>query len=137
MAGWSTCRNRRGKTLYRPVTSAPCRRNTVWLLPPPIGIVCRAWVTTIIRGSSPERSFSSLRNKLYAMRGPSWRAERSRNEPGSVMAEAIFWISAALIFYAYFGYPLLVLLWPRAKPIVSKTYRPSISIGLAAPDEHG
>ena len=51
------------------------------------------------------------------------------------MAEALFWTSAALIFYAYFGYPLLVLLWPSKNPINRGPYTPTVSFVLAVRDE--
>ncbi|HKW98477.1 MAG TPA: glycosyltransferase family 2 protein [Bryobacteraceae bacterium] len=51
------------------------------------------------------------------------------------MAEALFWFSAACIFYTYFGYPLLVLLWPRKREVVRRPIHPNISIVVAARDE--
>lgn len=51
------------------------------------------------------------------------------------MAEAAFWVSAALIFYAYFGYPLLVLLWPRKRSVVRGPGTPRVSFVIAARNE--
>jgi cellulose synthase/poly-beta-1,6-N-acetylglucosamine synthase-like glycosyltransferase len=51
------------------------------------------------------------------------------------MAEALFWISAAAIFYAYFGYPILVMLWPRKRRIARGPCTPRISFVMAARDE--
>jgi biofilm PGA synthesis N-glycosyltransferase PgaC len=51
------------------------------------------------------------------------------------MAEVLFWISVAVVFYAYFGYPLLVLAWPRKRPIARRPLTPKVSFVIAARDE--
>ena len=51
--------------------------------------------------------------------------------------EAIFWLSAAAIGYAYVGYPLLLLLLSRIrpKPVKSGHWTPSVTVIIAAYNE--
>jgi cellulose synthase/poly-beta-1,6-N-acetylglucosamine synthase-like glycosyltransferase len=53
------------------------------------------------------------------------------------MAKLLFWIALALIAYAYFGYPLLLLLWPWKRPPARAPYFPAISFVIAARNEAG
>jgi cellulose synthase/poly-beta-1,6-N-acetylglucosamine synthase-like glycosyltransferase len=54
---------------------------------------------------------------------------------GLSMAQLFFWIALALISYAYFGYPLLLLLWPGKRPTERAPYFPSVSFVIAAHNE--
>src|SRR5690242_17435101 len=51
--------------------------------------------------------------------------------------EVLFWISFAIIFYVYIGYPALLLCWRRvaARPIHKRHIEPSVSIVIAAHNE--
>src|ERR1035441_5712906 len=51
------------------------------------------------------------------------------------MAQLLFWIALALTSYAYFGYPLLLLLWPWKRPAQRAPYTPSISFVITARNE--
>ena len=51
------------------------------------------------------------------------------------MMQILFWISLAMISYAYAGYPLLLLLWPFKKPTRRGPYTPTISILIAVRNE--
>lgn len=47
----------------------------------------------------------------------------------------LFWVSLALIFYAYAGYPLLLLLWPFKKKTLRSPLEPGISVLIAVRNE--
>jgi poly-beta-1,6-N-acetyl-D-glucosamine synthase len=47
----------------------------------------------------------------------------------------LFWVSIALIVYAYAGYPLLLLLWPFKKKTLCAPVEPSISVLIAVRNE--
>jgi cellulose synthase/poly-beta-1,6-N-acetylglucosamine synthase-like glycosyltransferase len=53
------------------------------------------------------------------------------------MAQAIFWISIAVVFYVYAGYPLLVLLWRAVarRPVRKSDWEPSVTMVMAAYNE--
>lgn len=53
------------------------------------------------------------------------------------MAEAIFWVSFAFVFYTYAGYPLMLVLWRRIapKPVKRGFAQPSLSIVIAVHNE--
>ncbi|MBI2816606.1 MAG: glycosyltransferase family 2 protein [Acidobacteria bacterium] len=53
------------------------------------------------------------------------------------MAEAIFWVSFAFVFYTFAGYPLLLMVWRRLarKPVKRGFWQPSVSIVIAAHNE--
>ena len=55
----------------------------------------------------------------------------------SLVAELIFWTSAAALFYTYAGYPLLVLLVSslRPRPVRSAPHEPSVSVIITAYNE--
>ncbi len=54
-----------------------------------------------------------------------------------MIAEAIFWGSALLIFYVYVGYPILVFLLSHlfSRPIRKSDYTPKVSVVIAAYNE--
>src|SRR5215470_3403992 len=49
----------------------------------------------------------------------------------------VFWLSLALVFYVYFGYPALLLLWRRmrARPVKKKYCEPTVTIVIGARNE--
>jgi biofilm PGA synthesis N-glycosyltransferase PgaC len=47
----------------------------------------------------------------------------------------LFWFSAAFVLYTYFGYPLLVLLWPRKRGWKRAPFRPRVSFVVAVRNE--
>lgn len=49
----------------------------------------------------------------------------------------IFWLSALMLFYVFFGYPLLIWLWSRArsKPVLKEFHEPEISVLIVARNE--
>lgn len=47
----------------------------------------------------------------------------------------LFWISLALIWYAYAGYPLLLWAFARRRPVQKRSWLPSVSIIIAARNE--
>ncbi len=47
----------------------------------------------------------------------------------------VFWASLLLVFYAYAGYPFLLLLWPFKKRTRRAPQEPSISILIAVRNE--
>src|SRR5215475_9841352 len=51
--------------------------------------------------------------------------------------EIIFWLSFAIVFYVYFGYPALLVLWRllAARPIHKEYIEPTVSIVIAAHNE--
>lgn len=50
---------------------------------------------------------------------------------------AIFWLSAFMLFYVFFGYPLLIWLWSRvrARPVLWNLHEPDVSVLLVAHNE--
>jgi cellulose synthase/poly-beta-1,6-N-acetylglucosamine synthase-like glycosyltransferase len=52
-------------------------------------------------------------------------------------AKIVFWVSLALLFYVYAGYPLLLLLWRRlaARPVRRAAIEPSVTVIIAAHNE--
>jgi biofilm PGA synthesis N-glycosyltransferase PgaC len=50
---------------------------------------------------------------------------------------AIFWISAFMLFYVFFGYPLFIWLWSRvrARPVLWNLHEPDISVLVVAHNE--
>ena len=55
----------------------------------------------------------------------------------TLMAKTIFWASCGVVFYVYFGYPLLLCVWRRfaRKPVLQGLRRPGLSIVIAARNE--
>jgi cellulose synthase/poly-beta-1,6-N-acetylglucosamine synthase-like glycosyltransferase len=53
------------------------------------------------------------------------------------MTRAVFWASAAVVVYVYFGYPLLLLAWSRLrpKPVHAHPDEPPVSVIIAVRDE--
>lgn len=51
------------------------------------------------------------------------------------MVEAVFWASLSLIAYAYFGYPILVALWPFLRAVRRGRCQPSITFVVAVRNE--
>jgi cellulose synthase/poly-beta-1,6-N-acetylglucosamine synthase-like glycosyltransferase len=53
------------------------------------------------------------------------------------MMALIFWTSAAIVLYVYFGYPLLLLVWSRLRPrpIHGHADEPPVSVIIAVRDE--
>ena len=51
--------------------------------------------------------------------------------------EVVFWLSVAVVAYAYFGYLLLLILLSkiRPKPLITKSWTPSVSVIIAAYNE--
>ena len=49
----------------------------------------------------------------------------------------LFWVSVLLIGYAYAGYPLLLRIFGRKKPVLVQRVTPSVSIVIAAHNEEG
>src|SRR5688572_15165530 len=51
--------------------------------------------------------------------------------------ELLFWLSFAVVFYVYFGYPALLVLWRRvaARPVKKEYREPAVSIVIAAHNE--
>ena len=47
----------------------------------------------------------------------------------------LFWFSAAFVLYTYFGYPLLVLLWPRKCRWKRAPFQPRVSFVVAVRNE--
>jgi len=54
-----------------------------------------------------------------------------------MVAKAIFWISALLIFYTYIGYPVLIFLLGHlfSRPVRKNSYTPKVSVIVAAHNE--
>ncbi len=53
------------------------------------------------------------------------------------MAKVVFWISASVVFYVYFGYPVLLMIWKRLSPnpVKKGQYEPLVSVVIAARNE--
>jgi cellulose synthase/poly-beta-1,6-N-acetylglucosamine synthase-like glycosyltransferase len=51
------------------------------------------------------------------------------------MMKILFWLSLTMVFYAYAGYPLLLLLWPFKKKTVRSPVEPPISVLIAVRNE--
>ena len=51
------------------------------------------------------------------------------------MVRLVFWLSFTLSGYAYFGYPLVLYFFARARPILKQAVTPSVSIVIAARNE--
>jgi cellulose synthase/poly-beta-1,6-N-acetylglucosamine synthase-like glycosyltransferase len=51
--------------------------------------------------------------------------------------QTLFWLSFAIVFYVYFGYPALLMVWRRmaARPVKKKYWEPAVSIVIAAHNE--
>src|SRR5262245_17167205 len=54
-----------------------------------------------------------------------------------LIAEMVFWLSAAALFYTYIGYPLLIALISvlRPKRVLRGEYQPSVTMIIAAYNE--
>jgi cellulose synthase/poly-beta-1,6-N-acetylglucosamine synthase-like glycosyltransferase len=54
-----------------------------------------------------------------------------------IVTETVFWLSFAVVFYVYLGYPAVLVLWRRIAPWrVKKQYRePTVTLVIAAHDE--
>jgi poly-beta-1,6-N-acetyl-D-glucosamine synthase len=51
--------------------------------------------------------------------------------------QILFWLSFAIVFYVYFGYPALLLLWRRiaGRPVKKKYWEPTVTLVIAAHNE--
>ncbi len=51
------------------------------------------------------------------------------------MMAILFWVSLGMVFYAYAGYPILLLIWPVKKKTIRGPVEPSISVLISVRNE--
>ena len=62
---------------------------------------------------------------------------RSWKKSGDELGESVFWVSLAVLFYTFLGYPAIIIVagWLKKPNAIRKEYRPNVSILICAHNE--